>query len=482
MTVLAVIGDAFLDVDIRGRSSRLCPDAPAPVIDVDGVRPRPGGADLAALLAARADTTVRLVTAIPADEAGRRLLAALERAGVQVVSLPSRGRTEVKQRVIVGTTVIARLDRGRTVVDDQDPSVPALVRSGIDGADALLVSDYGRGMTASGVIRAALTESAIALPLVWDPHPNGARPVAGTRMVTPSRQEARIWADRLGRRGAASAAPSSFRVDADDLRDAIEDAQVLASRWSVGVVALTVGARGVLLHVGDGAPLVIPPDRHVIADTCGAGDAFAGALALATARGTVISEAAALACRSAVAFLEAGGAAGALPQGMAQEETAVRTDDDAQQVIERVRAQGGRVVATGGCFDLLHAGHVEALTAARRLGDCLVVLLNSDRSVRRLKGGGRPMQPAADRRRVLEALAAVDAVVLFDGRTPEHALRTLRPDIWVKGGDYTGQPLVEESVLADWGGVAVTVPSLTGRSTTALAARMTDAAALEEAG
>jgi len=133
-----------------------------------------------------------------------------------------------------------------------------------------------------------------------------------------------------------------------------------------------------------------------------------------------------------------------------------------------VRAAGGVVVATGGCFDLLHSGHVATLEAARALGDLLVVCLNSDDSVRRRKGPQRPLQRAEDRARVLSALRSVDAVVVFDEDTPIEALRRIRPQIWVKGGDYSGIPLPEASVLSEWGGEVLTVPYVAGKSTSAL--------------
>jgi rfaE bifunctional protein nucleotidyltransferase chain/domain len=126
------------------------------------------------------------------------------------------------------------------------------------------------------------------------------------------------------------------------------------------------------------------------------------------------------------------------------------------------------VVATGGCFDLLHAGHIATLEAARRLGDCLVVLVNSDASVRRLKGPARPLVPVADRVRVLEALECVDAVLVFDEDTPVEAIRKVRPHVWAKGGDYAGYDVPEARTLAEWGGQAVVLPYLQGRSTTAL--------------
>jgi rfaE bifunctional protein nucleotidyltransferase chain/domain len=136
--------------------------------------------------------------------------------------------------------------------------------------------------------------------------------------------------------------------------------------------------------------------------------------------------------------------------------------------VARVRATGGTVVATGGCFDVLHAGHVACLEAARRLGDVLVVLLNSDASVRRLKGPGRPVVPAEDRAQVLRGLASVDEVVVFDEDDPCAALERLRPDVWAKGGDYGGTPMPEADLVRSWGGRVVLLPYLAGRSTTAI--------------
>ncbi|WP_143757258.1 adenylyltransferase/cytidyltransferase family protein, partial [Clavibacter michiganensis] len=141
----------------------------------------------------------------------------------------------------------------------------------------------------------------------------------------------------------------------------------------------------------------------------------------------------------------------------------------ALQVVRATRAAGGTVVATGGCFDLVHAGHARTLAAARALGDCLVVLLNSDDSVRRLKGPERPIMTEEDRVDLLMSLGVVDAVVLFSEDTPEEALRSLQPDLWVKGGDYRAEDLPESAVIAEWGGQAVTVPYHPGRSTTKLA-------------
>jgi D-beta-D-heptose 7-phosphate kinase/D-beta-D-heptose 1-phosphate adenosyltransferase len=148
--------------------------------------------------------------------------------------------------------------------------------------------------------------------------------------------------------------------------------------------------------------------------------------------------------------------------------TSVEEEPDVGRLIAQVRDRGGTVVATGGCFDLLHVGHVATLQAARKLGDCLIVCLNSDASVRRLKGPDRPLTSEVDRSRVLAALDCVDAVVVFDEATPESVLSWLRPDVWVKGGDYAdgGPDLPEAELVKRWGGQTVIVPYLDGRSTT----------------
>jgi rfaE bifunctional protein nucleotidyltransferase chain/domain len=188
----------------------------------------------------------------------------------------------------------------------------------------------------------------------------------------------------------------------------------------------------------------------------------------------LVSEAVMAAVEAATGYLAAGGASGLLRATGPR----VPREAGACQAAEAVRARGGTVVASGGCFDVLHAGHVSMLRAARSLGDCLLVCLNSDKSVRRLKGPGRPLNPAADRAAVLAALDCVDSVVVFEEDTPQRVLSRLRPDIWVKGGDYDGREVPEAVTLRGWGGRVVTVPYLTGRSTSRLAAAAASAGGL----
>ncbi|GAA3133527.1 hypothetical protein GCM10010521_19180 [Streptomyces rameus] len=187
------------------------------------------------------------------------------------------------------------------------------------------------------------------------------------------------------------------------------------------------------------------------------------------------------AVHAATRFVAEGGARAVAvpddPETVAEPSTDGDTTADAVRTAARVRAAGGTVVAAGGCFDLLHAGHVALLQAARRAGDCLVVCVNSDDSVRRRKGDGRPLVPAVDRVRVLRALECVDAVAVFDEDTPERILGELRPHIWAKGGDYARTRLPEQPLVESWGGQVLLLPYLDGRSTTGLARRAASAPA-----
>ncbi len=449
---LVVVGDAILDIDAVGRAERLCPDAPVPVLDDLAERPRPGGAALAASLsAAGGERPVVLVTPLADDADAARLCEVLD-GRVELVALPWAGSTPVKTRLRADGQTVARLDRGGA--PGQVGPLPARARSVLADAAAVLVCDYGVGCTAAPQLREALSGAARRAPLVWDPHPRGQLPITGAQLATPNAREAAAFVPEVDGSG----------YSADRRR-----AELLVQRWGVHSVAVTRGADGALLSFGNGDSLAVPCSSPAAGDACGAGDCFAAAVADALADGAVLSEAVVAGVRTAERFVAAGGAAGVIDAADAlATDAAADRPGDAPAVLAAVRRHGGRVVATGGCFDLIHAGHIATLRAARALGDCLIVCLNSDASVRRLKGEPRPLQPAADRARVLAALRCVDAVTIFDEDTPVRVLRDIRPDIWVKGGDYDGAWLPEAEVLREWGGEVVTVPYLSGRSTSGL--------------
>ncbi|MEU1271397.1 D-glycero-beta-D-manno-heptose 1-phosphate adenylyltransferase [Streptomyces sp. NPDC005799] len=442
---LLVVGDALLDRDLDGHADRLAPDAPVPVVADCAERLRPGGAALAAYLAARDGREVTLVAGVGDDPASRELTRLLE-PWVKLIPLPLTGPLPEKTRVLAQGRPVTRLDRGSGTTREATAAVRAAIRS----AQAVLVSDYGRGT--ADALRDVLSDHP---PLVWDPHPRGGPPVPGTRLVTPAEQEAHRFVGQ---------GPAAVR----ELRTAARAAAALVAHWRAGAVAVTLGARGALLSYGD-QPLLCPAPEVHGADPCGAGDRFAATAAGLLADGALVGEAVEGAVTAATAFVGEGGAGALMLSDDSTE--AAEPGDDVRAVLARVRAAHGTVVAAGGCFDLLHAGHVGLLEAARRLGDCLVVCVNSDASVRRRKGDGRPVTPLDDRVRVLLALGCVDAVAVFDEDTPERLLAELRPDIWVKGGDYSGADLPEAALLQEWGGQAVLLPYLDGRSSTRLMTR-----------
>ncbi len=451
--MLVVVGDALLDRDLDGRAERLSPEAPVPVLEDLTQRARPGGAGLAAALAARDGREVVLVTALAEDEPGRELARLLDDAGVEVIDLGLTGTTPEKVRLRSDGRTLLRLDRGGT--SNQVKAANGRATRILGSATSLLVADYGRGVAGDAKLRQALSALAPRVPIVWDPHPRGSEPTASIRLVTPN---------------AAEAARFAAGVAGDGLAAATERARALVRKWGAAGVAITLGKKGAVLVTGDGPPVVVPAPAAATTDPCGAGDRFASAAAGMLADGALLSEAVTGAVMAASAFVAAGGAS-AVELGRGGVASISPTDDKllrAQTIIAQTRARGGTVVATGGCFDLIHAGHVRFLRQARALGDCLIVCLNDDASVRRLKGPGRPLVPEEDRAAVLSALDCVDAVVTFDEDTPEAILALLQPDVFAKGGDYAVADLPEAELVETWGGQTVLLPYLEGRSTTHL--------------
>ncbi len=450
MSRVLVVGDVLLDCDITGDVRRVCPDAPAPVVDVASVRERAGGAGLAATLLARPGVEVTLATGLGDDEPAKRLTALLHQR-LTTHGLVTTTGTRCKTRVRSAGQSLLRLDTDPPPASGELPFDASLLEELLGWCDAVLVSDYAGGVAGHAGVRAALTRWTDRVPVVWDPHPRSEPPLSGVAMATPNRGEA------LHFHGAGGP------VD--------EVAAALRERWRSGAVAVTDGANGVYTATGSGsrrttdrAAVFIPVPVRYGGDTCGAGDRFAGTVTAELAAGVDPVAAVGTAVADTAAWLCAGG----VGADDAPADVEARGPDRAEELVRRTRAAGGTVVATGGCFDVLHAGHVASLEAAARLGDVLVVLLNSDDSVRRLKGPGRPVHSVADRCRVLESLASVDAVEVFDADEPSEALRRLRPDVWAKGGDYSEDSLPEATAVRGWGGRVILLPLLPGRSTTTI--------------
>lgn len=471
---IVVVGDVMLDRDVTGNSERLSPDAPVPVVDVEHVHASPGGAGLAALLCAgRAGgvpgpaPAVTLLAPLAEDAAAEELRSAL--GGIEIHALGHEGATRTKTRIRSAGQTLVRVDEG-------GPGTPLDVDSGhlaavLGTADVVLVSDYGGGVTRDETVRAALARVAPRVPMVWDPHPRGGEPVPGCTVVTPNLAEARSALVALH----AGSAPGPAGVTDEDL------AEALRAGWDARSVAVTAGALGAFLATSGTAELVptVPVDSS---DPCGAGDRFAASVAVQLGAGGSVHRSVAAAVTSAAHWVEAGGAAafrdgrigaqGPVTARVAERPLAEDPHEAAIHAVAATRARGGTVVATGGCFDVLHPGHLETLRRARALGDVLVVLLNSDDSVRRLKGPGRPVVGEQDRAALLMGLRDVDGVLVFEEDDPRSALDRLRPDVWAKGGDYRPEMLPEAPLVRSWGGRVEVLPYLPGRSTTGIVERI----------
>lgn len=465
---ICVVGDLLLDIDVDGTANRLCPDAPVPVINAQSENARAGGAGLVATLLAADGHDVTLVTALATDAGAARLREAL--AGVAVTATKLCGPTPTKTRLRANGAQVARIDTGCLNVRNAE-ATPAMLEA-CAGADAVVVADYGHGLLEDSRLRNMLQSLPVSVPVVWDPHPRGTDPVPGVAAVTPNLSEA------LGASGTTGTTVGAAAVAASKL----------LQRWHSRSVVVTLAERGALMQQRTSddvtAPLLVPAPALSVSDPCGAGDRFASALAVLLADGHPISTAVEEAVGVTARFLGTGGVA-SIPRIADQHRSSPKVQDgtaasgaptkardagvDAHELVEAVHARGGTVVATGGCFDVLHAGHIRMLTQARALGDCLIVLLNADESVSRAKGPDRPIVAETERAEMLRALASVDAVVVFSEDTPAQTLATLRPDLWVKGGDYSVETLSEAAVLRDWGGHAVTVPYHAKHSTTLLA-------------
>ncbi|MCO1654567.1 D-glycero-beta-D-manno-heptose 1-phosphate adenylyltransferase [Pseudonocardia sp. S2-4] len=467
-----VLGDALLDSWDSGQVHRTGRDGPVPVVEVGRRRTAPGGAaNVAAALAALGART-ELVTSVGDDRTGRTLRRALTEAGVRTdrwVIDPARP-TAAKHRVLAGEPdeqLVARYD---VLPPAPDKAVTRALADQASTAldepwDAVLVADYGLGAL-DGPVRRRVRRARERIPLlVVDAHELGRWAELAPDAVTPSVEEA---AGLLG-----EPVPDHDRASWGAARQ-----HRLVSAAGGGHVLLTLDVDGVLWLPPEGPPRRAPAAAPApAARACGAGDEFAAAWTAARACDVDPGPATALAQAAADVVVGRPATAvcgtGALVARLATVDRGRLLDHaDLLAVLAERRAAGDRIVFTNGCFDVLHRGHVAYLQQARELGDLLVVALNSDASVSRLKGPTRPINPLADRAGVIGALAAVDLVTWFDTDSPVPLLEQARPDVYAKGGDYTAQMLPETPVIEAQGGEVRILDYLSDHSTTAIVDRV----------
>ncbi len=466
---LLVVGDVMLDAYLEGVSTRLCPEAPVPVVAVSRQAETPGGAGNVAVNARALGARVTLVGAIGADGAGARVRQALAERGIDEAGLvvdPAR-RTLAKRRIIGNDHMMLRFDEGSTEALSgaaEDALLAALARA-YHAADAVVVADYGYGVLTPRV-REAIGRLQRRSPrvLLVDAKAFDAYRGLGITVAKPNYDQALRLAG-----GPAVVGQSRARI-------IIDRASTLLDRTGARTVVVTLDADGAVVLERGRAPhrALSRPTRQ--ARAAGAGDTFGGVFALALAAGGDGAAAADLASAAAGVVVAKDGTATCELRELrdALRGPAKYAPDRAQLAacLEAARRRGARIVLTSGCFDLLHRGHIRYLNRARELGDLLVVGLNSDAGVRRLKGRGRPINGLEDRAEVLAGLSCVDHIVCFDEETPAELVRALRPHVFVKGGDYTREALPEAPVVEALGGVVRILPLVEDRSTTGIIQRI----------
>lgn len=466
---ILVLGDVMLDRFVYGQVGRMSPEAPVPVLSLEREQAMMGGAaNVARNIAALGGRSV-LIGVIGQDAAGQTL-GALARAdkGVEprLISDPTRPTTE-KTRFVSGRQQLLRLDSEK-IHPLSDAALRAVIgafEEALPQAGMVLLSDYAKGVLTDAVLAHVIARAERAgLPVFADPKSADFARYRGVALLTPNRHEL------------ARAAGQSCE-DADSV---VRAGSALMARHGFSAMLVTRGEQGMTLLRAGAAPLHLAAEAREVFDVSGAGDTVMATLALSQVGGLTLDDAARFANLAAGIVVGKSGTATVLAEDI---QSALQTTGQlsgADKVMTRAevaaraqhwRAGGHAVGFTNGCFDLLHPGHLRLLERARAACDRLIVGLNSDASVRRLKGPSRPVQVETNRALMLAALGMVDAVVVFEEDTPQALIESLRPDVLVKGADYRIDQVVGADFVQSYGGRVVLVDLVEGQSTSGLIAR-----------
>jgi D-beta-D-heptose 7-phosphate kinase / D-beta-D-heptose 1-phosphate adenosyltransferase len=467
---ILVVGDAILDRYLVGHADRLCREAPAPVVAIEQQQDVPGGAANTAANVASLGGQVTFLSVVGNDAVGYCLETALRQQGVITSPLifSDRRETLLKQRILANEQILARFDQGSTDAIDRHPELleQRFIKQLIalfPHHDGIIISDYGYGIITPRVIQVLSDlQSQYSRTLVIDSRRLQAYSKVGATAVKPNYEET-CQLLNLPKQ-------SQFRAE-----QILPYRQQLLQITGAQQVIVTLDREGVISFESHQAPIHTPVRPVPPNQTSGAGDTFVSALMLSLATGSSTTEATSMALAAAAVVIEQPGttvcSAAALEQiGMYQVDRDKLILDQAQlsKLVQQYRTDDRRIVFTNGCFDILHAGHVSYLTQAKALGDILIVGVNSDESVQRLKGKNRPVNSLPDRLTVLAALSCVDHVVPFTELNPNNLIRIVCPHIYVKGGDYTRETLPEVDLIDELGGVVRILSYVDNRSTTGL--------------
>ena len=460
-----VVGDLMIDEYVSGAVERISPEAPVPVVRAQGSEHRLGGAANVARQIATLGARVSVAGICGEDAAAEQLLRLCAGAGIDtraVLRLPGRHTTR-KLRVVSHSQQLLRLDWEDVQPCTAEVSAQLLTQlAASDPPDAIILSDYAKGVLTPETI-AGIRGARGAVPLVVDPKHRDFARYRGATTVTPNLHELEVAA--------------GCSLDVADLAGIAAAARTLMASAGLESMVVTLGNHGMLVVPAAGAETAVPAMRHDVYDVTGAGDTAIAVLTLALAARAPLMQAAQLANAAAGVSVTQVGAV-AVSAASIRDALAAHPDGkllSRHELAARAatwRTEGKRIVVTNGCFDLLHAGHLALLSQAAKQGDVLVLAINSDASVRRLKGPERPLVPQAERAALLAALTFVDAVTIFEEDTPLQVLEAVRPHVLVKGGDYQPSEVVGRELVEAAGGRVVIVPLTPERSTSSLVARI----------
>jgi D-beta-D-heptose 7-phosphate kinase/D-beta-D-heptose 1-phosphate adenosyltransferase len=462
-TLVVVAGDVMLDRYLFGSTGRISPEAPVPVVHVRETDDRPGGAANVAVNLASLGAATRLVGVVGKDAAGDVLEAILERRGIACRFARAEDRpTITKTRVQSRGQQLIRLDEEDTAAMSGDDMLAALQGS-IAGAGAVVLSDYGKGALTDVAAMITACRSA-GIPVLVDPKGTDFGKYRGATIITPNQSEFEAVAGHC-------ATDEDLVARGRDMMAQLDLEALLVTRSEKGMLLLEEGAE----------PLFLSTQAREVYDVTGAGDTVIATLAGALASGQDFSAAAALANLAAGLVVRKIGVATVTPGELSvalhqrgQGGRGLVQIDALQALVAEARERNERIIMTNGCFDVLHAGHVAYLEEAKSLGDRLIVAVNDDDSVRRLKGETRPINTLEDRMLVLAGLAAVDWVVPFSADTPADLIAAVLPDVLVKGGDYKPEEIAGAREVLENGGEVRVLAFRKGHSSSRIIDRLGD--------
>jgi len=464
---LLVIGDVMLDKYIWGDVGRISPEAPVPVVRATHNSDQPGGAANVAMNLAKLGAKVSLVGFTGGDDNERLLAACLESEGIDPAFVSCEGfPTITKLRILGGRQQMLRLD-SENLSKRNEPDHERLLARALEElprCHAVVLSDYAKGVLAPSVCQAVIaTARKLGIPVLVDPKTADFSRYKGATTICPNLQELSV----------------ASREDIRNLEAMLTAGERMVTEFDLEYLTATLSEKGIAV-IRPGNRFLAPAVARQVFDVSGAGDTVISVLGLCLASGLAIEPAVQLANIAAGIVVGKVGTvpvekhellAALAPDIALHAEDKVLTRDELVRRVATWRASGEQVVFTNGCFDLLHVGHITVLEQSRRLGDRLIVAINSDASVSGLKGPSRPVVDENSRARVLAALAAVDAVVVFGESTPLELIVASRPDVIVKGGDYNEDTVVGAKEVKSWGGKVAIVPIVPGHSTTRLIER-----------